>query len=79
MLMGDDDNALTVAKGRVANMTSTGADDAGVASYDIHYNIAAGTVSGFQRVTTAGEYTGLTSFTSANGSGEAYFRLGIKE
>lgn len=78
MLMGNDDNALTVAKGVISDFAIGSATDAGISSYDISYNIADGTVTGFIPATTITHYTDLATFTSINGDGEAYFQLQFK-
>jgi hypothetical protein len=73
MLMGDDDNALTIAKGIMLTF-----DDAGGGLYDFTYDIANGDVSGFGRVSTLNYYSPLVTFSTNNGapqSGEAYFQL----
>jgi hypothetical protein len=76
MLMGDDDNALTIAKGRVLTFE----DGASAGTYDFTYDTANGSVTGFSRVSTLDCYTPLTTFVTNAGtaeqkSGEAYFQL----
>jgi hypothetical protein len=78
MLMGDDDNALTIAKGRVTSFA-----EAGGGLYNFTYDIAEGTVTGFERVGTIEDYSSVATFVSADTasqhSGEAYFQLLLKQ
>jgi hypothetical protein len=75
MIIGDDDNALTVAKGWVEAYT----DGADPGTYDFTYDIAEGTVHGFAPVETQDYYTPLLDFETEDPlctkTGEAYFQL----
>lgn len=84
MLMGDDDNSLTISKGIVTSYTT-----AGDGSTTFKYNIAGGTVTGFNRVSTLNYYTPLTTFSTTPDSsqpsgaqswtGSAFFQLKMKQ
>jgi hypothetical protein len=72
ILSGDDDNALTVAKGLVTTSTTT---SPGV--YTFHYDITEATVTGFTRVSTVGSSSDA-SWAQPGGSlygGDARFIL----
>ena len=76
-LIGDDDNALTVAKG---NIQSFETDETGFVTFT--YTIGAAesgtnsfTVSGFEQLTEPGTLTPVTTFESTFQHGEAVFEL----
>ena len=52
ILIGDDDNALTVAKGMITTSTTRVDGD-----YDFHYDISEVNVSGFHKVSTLEDYS----------------------
>lgn len=75
LLMGDDDNALTCAKGWITSYTDNGT------TADFSYDTSNITVSGFERVKTQDYWSPnatVTSSANATGaifSGEAHFQL----
>lgn len=52
ILIGDDDNALTVAKGNITSATTLGGRN-----FNFSYDISGVTVSGFHKVTTLEDYS----------------------
>lgn len=73
MLMGDDDNAFTVAKGFVTSFTD---------GTSFSYDISKGVVSGFSRIGTVGNWSfPVPTFQTTNmiSSGDAQFQLLLKE
>lgn len=77
MLMGDNDNDLTIAKGRVTAFTAGSGS-----TYDFTYDTSPGSVTGFQRLTTIGQHTGFLNFTTSGSqphAGQACFDLQFKQ